>query len=260
MCLILFAWLSHPQHKLLVAANRDEFYARPTAAAHFWNDAPHILAGRDLEQGGTWLGVTTDRRFAALTNVRNPQAPLGTLSRGLLVSDFLNSDATPEQFLQQLQPELSNYSPFNLLLCDGEQLCYGNSTGDVRALQPGVYGLSNAALDTPWPKVAAGKQALLKLMAMEPDVEQLFELLADNNQANDTELPDTGVGIALEKQLSPRFIHFDTYGTRCSTIVMQSNSGEIIFLEKQFDATGQETDTCNYTFLMRSSDTENASK
>lgn len=260
MCLILFAWLSHPQHKLLVAANRDEFYARPTAPAHFWNDTPHILAGRDLEQGGTWLGVTTSSRFAALTNVRNLQAPLGTLSRGLLVSDFLNSDATPEQFLQQLQPELSNYSPFNIVLGDDEHLYYGNSAGDALELQPGVYGLSNAALDTPWPKVAAGKQALLKLMAMEPDVEQLFELLADNNQANDTELPDTGVGIALEKQLSPRFIHFDTYGTRCSTIVMQSNSGEIIFLEKQFDATGQETDTCNYTFLMRSSDTENASK
>ncbi|HQQ75679.1 MAG TPA: NRDE family protein, partial [Pseudomonadales bacterium] len=107
MCLIVFAWRSHSQHKLLVAANRDEFYARPTEAAHFWKDAPHILAGRDLEQGGTWLGITTSGRFAALTNVRNPQAPLGSLSRGLLVSDFLNSDATPEQFLQQLQATLS---------------------------------------------------------------------------------------------------------------------------------------------------------
>ena len=275
MCLILFAWRSHPQYKLLVAANRDEFYARPTAPAHFWNDAPHILAGRDLEQGGTWLGITTSGRFAALTNVRKLQAPLGTLSRGLLVSDYLNSDATPEQFLHKLQPELSNYSPFNILLGDGEHLYYGNSAGDACELQPGVYGLSNAALDTPWPKVATGKQALHQLitqevMATEPDAEQLFELLADNNQANDTELPDTGVGIALEKQLSPRFIHFDTYGTRCSTVVMQSHSGEIVFLEKQFDETGKETDTTRYSLLTRSSaansldnhslDTENASK
>jgi len=247
MCLILFAWHSHPQHKLLVAANRDEFYARPTAAARFCGEAPHILAGRDLEQGGTWLGVTTSGRFAALTNVRNPQAPLGKLSRGLLVSDFLRSDATPEQFLQQLQPALSNYSPFNVLVGDSEHLYYGNSTGDACELQPGVYGLSNAALDTPWPKVAAGKQALLKLIAAEPDTEQLFELLADEDQADDTELPDTGVGIALERPLSARFIHLDSYGTRSSTVVTYSYDGKIHFLEKQFDHTKQATDTVHYS-------------
>jgi uncharacterized protein with NRDE domain len=260
MCLILLAWRSHPQQKLLVAANRDEFYARPAAPAQFWHDAPHILAGRDLEQGGTWLGVTLSGRFAALTNVRNLQAPLGNLSRGLLVSDFLNSDVAPEQFLQQLQPELPNYSPFNLLLCDGKHLYYGNSTGDICELQPGVYGLSNAALDTPWPKVATGKEALLKLTANEPDTEQLFEILADKDQADETALPDTGVGITLEKQLSPRFIHFDVYGTRCSTVVTYSHAGEIHFLEKQFDETGQEADSRNYVFAVRSSGTENASK
>ena len=253
MCLILVAWRSHLQHKLLVAANRDEFYARPTAAAHFWNDAPHILAGRDLEQGGTWLGITTSGRFAALTNVRNPQATIGKLSRGLLVSDFLNSNATPEQFLQQLQTTISNYSPFNILLGDGENLYYGNSAGAFCELQPGVYGLSNAALDTPWPKVTAGKQALHLLIsqeaiATEPDVEQLFELLANEDQADDTELPDTGVGLALEQQLSARFIHMDGYGTRCSTVVSHSYSGKIQFLEKQFDHTKQATDTVRYLF------------
>ena len=258
MCLIVFAWRSHPQHKLLVAANRDEFYARPTAPVHFWNDAPLILAGRDLQQGGTWLGITTSGRFAALTNVRNVQAPVGKLSRGLLVSDFLNSDATAERFSQQLQSTLSNYSPFNLLLCDGEYLYYNNNTGDSFELPPGVYGLSNAALDTPWPKVAAGKQALLHLTTTylnldttEEKAEQLFLLLADARQADEAELPDTGVGIALEKQLSSRFIHFDTYGTRCSTVVMQSYSGETVFLERQFDDTGQATDTTHYALPVK---------
>jgi uncharacterized protein with NRDE domain len=236
MCLILFAWRSHPQYKLLVAANRDEFYVRPTEAAHFWKDAPHILAGRDLEQGGTWLGVTTSRRFAALTNVRNPHAPLGQKSRGLLVSDYLNSNEKPEKFLQRLQPDLANYSPFNLLTGDSEHLYYSNSVGVQRELQPGIYGLSNAALDTAWPKVTGGKQALaIAMMAGEIKPEQLFNILANTEKADAMELPDTGVGIELEKQLSARFIHMDTYGTRCSTVVTQSSSNEMYFLEKQFD-------------------------
>lgn len=258
MCLILFAWRSHPRHKLLVAANRDELYARPTAPAHFWNDAPHILAGRDLEQGGTWFGITTSGRFAALTNVRNLQTLAGKLSRGLLVSDFLNSNVTAEQFSQQLQSTLSDYSPFNLILCDGEHLYYSNSAGDTFELPPGIYGLSNAALDTPWPKVADGKQALLNLtttflnlQTTEAEAEQFFLLLADTSQAAEAELPDTGVGIALEKQLSSRFIHFDTYGTRCSTVLMQSYSGETAFLERQFDGAGQASDTTHYALSVR---------
>lgn len=247
MCLILFAWRSHPQHKLLVAANRDEFYARPAAAAHFWEDAPHILAGRDLQQGGSWLGVTQHGRFAAITNIRKPGAPVGSQSRGLLVRRFLESDATPEQFLQQLRPSLPDYSPFNLLLGDGERLHYGNSAGHSRELQPGIYGLSNAMLDTPWPKVVEGKQALLGLITAGSGVEQFFELLADRREADETELPDTGIGRELEKQLSARFIHFDSYGTRCSTVLTQSHDGEICFLEKQFDQKGRAENTLAYS-------------
>ncbi|HNL92645.1 MAG TPA: NRDE family protein, partial [Pseudomonadales bacterium] len=160
MCLILFAWQCHPQYKLVVAANRDEFYARPSAPVHFWQDTPQILAGRDLEQGGTWLGVTRNKRFAAITNVRDPTAKQGALSRGYLVRDFLTSEQSPANFIAQLQSHLADYSPFNLLLSDSNTLHYCNSSGEMLPLQPGVYGLSNAALDTPWPKVESCKQAL----------------------------------------------------------------------------------------------------
>ncbi|HSC74939.1 MAG TPA: NRDE family protein [Pseudomonadales bacterium] len=245
MCLILLAWRSHPQHKLLVAANRDEFYARPTATAHFWEDAPHILAGRDLEKGGSWLGVTKNGRFAAVTNVRNMNATTGSLpgelSRGLLVQNFLDSEKAPADFLQALQSSLHHYSPFNLLVSDGNQLYYGNSQGECRELQPGVYGLSNAALDTPWPKVIDGKQKLFDLMCSETKPDHLFDVLADRQQAQDSELPDTGIDPILEKYLSARFIQLDGYGTRCSTVVMQTYAGEIVFQEKQFDQYGLET-------------------
>ena len=221
MCLILFAWQCHPQYKLVVAANRDEFYARPSAPAHFWQDIPQILAGRDLEQGGTWLGVTRNRRFAAITNVRDPSATQGALSRGHLVRDFLTSEQSPTNFIAQLQNHLTDYSPFNLLLSDGNTLHYCNSSGEMLSLQPGVYGLSNAALDTPWPKVESGKQALTETLS-DPQHESLFCLLADRTTASDTQLPATGIPQWLEQKLSASFIHFDSYGTRCSTVILQT--------------------------------------
>jgi uncharacterized protein with NRDE domain len=247
MCLIVFAWRSHPQHKLLLAANRDEFYDRPSATAHFWEDAPYILAGRDLEHGGTWLGVTRTGRFAAITNVRDPYAAKGALSRGLLVQGFLDSNLNPREFLQTLQSSLHHYSPFNLLVSDGQKMHYGNSLGEQRELHPGVYGLSNAALDTPWPKVINSKQKLFQLMTCEPQPEHLFDLLSERQQADDDALPDTGIDRELEKHLSACFIHLDGYGTRSSTILAHSHDDEIQFFEKQFDQHGQETETQNYT-------------
>lgn len=243
MCLILVAWRCHPEHKLLVAANRDEFYHRPAASIHFWDDAPQILAGRDLEQGGSWLGITRSGRFAALTNIRNPSAPQGSRSRGFLVRDFLAGDHTPADFHAQLQPTLSTYSPFNLLLGDGESLHYSNSHGDWRTLQPGVYGLSNGELDSPWPKVLSGKQQLLSLLTGEIDVEALFDLLADRQPAPEDELPDTGIDRVLEKRLSSRFIHFEGYGTRCSTLVLQTHRNRISLWERGFDQHGTVRDT-----------------
>lgn len=246
MCLILFAWRSHPQHKLLVAANRDEFYNRPATAAHFWPEAPHILAGRDNEKGGTWLGITRNGRFAAVTNIRKPGAAAGQLSRGKLVQAFLDSSAPPEEFLQQMSQE--NYSPFNLLVSDGEQLFYSNSDGCSRPLQPGLYGLSNAELDAPWPKVIRGKQGMINLLVNNVATSDFFELLADRNHANDHELPDTGMTVELEKKLSPPFIHFDGYGTRSSTVLSVSHHGEVNFLEKQFGADGLETAISHFSF------------
>ena len=238
MCLILFAWQCHPQYKLVVAANRDEFYARPSAAAHFWDDTPQILAGRDLEQGGTWLGVTRNRRFAAITNVRDPSAKQGALSRGYLVRDFLASNQTPAHFIAQLQNHFADYSPFNLLLSDGNTLHYCNSGGEMLSLQPGVYGLSNAALDTPWPKVEQGKQALTETLS-DPQHESLFCLLADRTTAPDAQLPATGIPQWLEQKLSASFIHFDSYGTRCSTVILQTYDGQLDFLERQFNEQGE---------------------
>lgn len=242
MCLILFAWQSHPQYKLVVAANRDEFYARPSAPAQFWQDAPHILAGRDLEQNGTWLGVTRSGRFAAITNVRDPTAKQGAHSRGHLVRDFLNSDNSPNCFISQIQSALAEYSPFNLLLSDGNALHYCNSRGENIALQPGVYGLSNAALDTPWPKVNIGKQALADTLS-DVQHESLFCLLADRTPADNHQLPTTGIPQWLEHKLSASFIHFDSYGTRCSTLVLQTLNGRIDFLERQFDTQGNPSTT-----------------
>lgn len=248
MCLILFAWRSHPQHKLLVAANRDEFYSRPTCAATFWEEAPYILAGRDLDQGGSWLGITRDGRFAAVTNVRNPSAPQGSRSRGFLVSNFLSSNDSPEHFGATLQSTLKEYSPFNLLAGDGERLYYGNSNGDWRQLQPGIYGLSNATLDTPWPKVVEGKQSLIGIMTTDPTEENLFALLANREPAETDALPDTGINPDMEKRLSSRFIQFDGYGTRSSTLLMQSYNNRMTFVEKQFGETGAESAIHRYKF------------
>lgn len=238
MCLILFAWQHHPQYKLVVAANRDEFYARPSLPAQFWDEAPHILAGRDLEQGGTWLGVTRNGRFAAITNVRDPSAKQGAHSRGHLVRDFLDSEQLPVHYILQLQDRLTDYSPFNLLLSDGNTLHYCNSNGESLVLQTGIYGLSNAALDTPWPKVENGKQALAGTL---PDIqyESLFCLLSDRTMASDNQLPTTGIPQWLEQKLSASFIHLDSYGTRCSTIVLQTFDGHIDLFERQFDEQGQ---------------------
>lgn len=243
MCLILFAWRSHPQYRLLLAANRDEFYARPTLPAQYWYDAPHILAGRDVEQGGTWLGIAKNHRFAAVTNVRDPSAPLGSRSRGHLVKDFLDSDQTPAQFLLALQKNLSDYSPFNVLVSDGDTLHYGNSHGEHYELTAGIYGLSNATLNTPWPKVETGKQALIDVAQDDIIPDHLFDLLADQHIAHDDHLPQTGIPLELERKLSSRFIHFDTYGTRCSTVLLQPYDGRTAFYERQFDARGIALDT-----------------
>jgi uncharacterized protein with NRDE domain len=230
--LILVAWRAHADFPLVLAANRDEFFNRRTASADFWDDAPQVLAGRDLEAGGTWLGMTRTGRFAALTNYRDPashkpQAP----SRGALVADFLKTDTAIDAYLDSLGP--SAYNGFNLLLGDGARLvAFSNVSGQRHELAPGVYGLSNALLDTPWPKVGVGKTALATALAALPDETALWRLLGDPTIHPDAALPATGVPLEWERLLSAAFIKSADYGTRCSTVLKVGADGTASFDEQ----------------------------
>lgn len=234
MCLILVAWRAHPDFPLVVAANRDEFFKRRSASADFWQDHPQILAGRDLEGGGTWLGITRGGRFAALTNFRDPashkqQAP----SRGNLVADFLAGDVSIDTYLDALNP--ADYNGFNLLLADGRRLvAFSNVTLERHELAPGVYGLSNHLLDTSWPKVGAGKTALAAALTALPDEGRLFHLLRDDTIHPDAALPATGVSLEWERLLSAAFIRGHDYGTRCSTVVKVGADGTATFDEQSW--------------------------
>ncbi|MCU1806995.1 NRDE family protein [Cytobacillus firmus] len=235
MCLILFAYKVHPKYKLIVAANRDEFYERPTAPAHFWEDHPHILAGRDLRKMGTWMGVTENGRFAALTNYRDPnEVTEGKRSRGDLVADFLKGSASPADFMNRASEHRSSYPGYNLLAGNLEELFYYSNVEDrVELLQPGIYGVSNHVLDTEWPKVKKGKEGLTALLdnAEGNLTEDLFTLLQNADSAPDERLPKTGVSLEWERILSPLFIKSDGYGTRSSTVLLMSKD-EIFYKER----------------------------
>ncbi len=234
MCLILVAWRVHPDYPLVVAANRDEFFARPTAPAAFWQDAPQVLAGRDLDAGGTWMGVTCSGRFAALTNFRDPaQMRSGVPSRGALVADFLTGDETPEAYLERTADHGRQCNGYNLLVGDGETLWWAsNMGGAARALTPGVYGVSNHLLDTPWPKVGAGKTALAEALDDLPKDEALFALLRDDGVHPDEHLPQTGVPLEWERLLSSAFVRSPGYGTRSSTVYCLGRDGRTSFDEQ----------------------------
>lgn len=237
MCLIVFAWCPENPLALRLAANRDEFYARPSATLGEWKEAPGLFAGRDLEAGGTWLGITASGRFAALTNIRDPRQPTRTRSRGELSADFLRSDMSPQAYLQQVMRNAGQYAGFNLLLGDTMQLWHFNShEGEARRLESGVYGLSNASLDTPWPKLIQARRALQA--NTEADDETLMAIMADNRQAADHLLPDTGVGLATERLLSSVFITSAAYGTRASTALALRQDGSWRISERSFGPHG----------------------
>lgn len=244
MCLILLAWRADPRYPLVVAANRDEFFARPTAAAGFWADAPQVLAGRDLQGGGTWLGVTRTGRFAALTNYRDPaQVKASAPSRGELVSSFLRGDEAPDHFRRRLEAVAAAYNGFNLLFGTADRLHYFSNCGDGGGeLGSGIYGLSNHLLDTPWPKVANGKSALARALAALPDDAPLLALLRDDRIAPDEALPRTGVSLEWERLLSAAFVRSSGYGTRSSTVLVVDDAGNLSFDEASFDAGGEQTD------------------
>lgn len=241
MCLILVAWRSHPDFPLVVAANRDEFFARRTAGADFWDDDPQILAGRDLEGGGTWMGVTRVGRFAALTNYRDPlsQRP-DAPSRGALVANFLAGDDGIDAYLDRIRPHAAAYNGFNLLLGEGDRLVwFSNVAGEPTELAPGVYGISNHLLDSPWPKVGAGKAALARALGALPDVEPMFELLRDDSVHPDEALPRTGVSLEWERLLSSAFVRAPGYGTRSSTVLTRDAGGRATFDEQTWLEHGQ---------------------
>ncbi|TNF34770.1 MAG: NRDE family protein [Deltaproteobacteria bacterium] len=246
MCLIGFAYHAHPEIPLLIAANRDERHDRPAAAADFWEDAPDVLAGRDLRGGGTWMGVTRGGRVAALTNFRAPKymAVGGGPSRGLLVRDFLAGDGDVAAFGARLRAERERYHGFNLLFGTADDLwIYESEVDRLAPVTPGVHGLSNHLLDTPWPKVERIKRAVSGAIAQDPiDIWSLHEALGDRWPATDDELPDTGVGLALERVLSPPFIEGDVYGTRACTVVTVARDGRITFDEGRFGPGGDYID------------------
>ncbi|THF56519.1 NRDE family protein [Pseudothauera rhizosphaerae] len=233
MCLIALAWQAHPDYPLVVAANRDEFFARPAAAAHWWPDLPDLLAGRDLEGGGTWMGVSRDGRFAALTNYRDPSLRRdGVPSRGLLVRDCLTAPEAAEPTLAGIARHADSYAAFNLLVGDGERLgAFESVTGRIHMLAPGIYGLSNHLLDTPWPKVRQARERLATALGSQPDEEldeeAILALLRDGTPAAEADLPHTGVGAEWERWLSPAFIRAPGYGTRCSTMLTVRRDGQV---------------------------------
>jgi uncharacterized protein with NRDE domain len=251
MCLLLFSFKMHPRYSLVLAANRDEDYDRPSAPATFWQDAPNMLAGRDLREGGTWFGITKQGKIGALTNYRDPASVKeGAPSRGWLVGDFLRSREDPLTYLQKLSLRADQYNSFNLVVGNHSRLyCFSNRDG-MFELSPGLYGLSNHLLDTPWPKVERGKEALRLLLSREqgPLPEEILGIFADRSVPEDKRLPDTGVGLEWERILSPIFISSPTYGTRSSTALMIDRKGHVTFVERIFNAHPDPIMTAKFEF------------
>jgi len=238
MCLIVFAWQVIPGLPLLAAGNRDELHARPAAPAGWWDTHPQIYAGRDLLAGGTWMGVTRDGKFAAITNVRAPsEMRADAPSRGALVADYLGGSMTPAEYIASIAPEAAAYNGFNLLIGDTQELRWfsnraGEDTRNGQPLAPGIYGVSNALLDTPWPKVVRAKAQFSSLLCQCAPEETYFDMLSDTTTASDCRLPDTGVGLEKERLLSPICIVSPDYGTRISTLVKLPADGRATLTEK----------------------------
>lgn len=254
MCLIFFSLKNHPVYKLIVAANRDEFYSRETSAAQFWEDNPDVLGGRDNKAGGTWMAVTKAGRIGFVTNYRdprkiNPQA----LSRGQLVADYCRKTDRPEDYLKTVESGAFSYNGFNLIVGNPDELWYfSNHRAGIDKLQPGFYGLSNHLLETPWPKVTRGKEKLGQIFKSEKiQVERIFEALFDDQTTPDENLPDTGIGLERERALSSIFIRTPGYGSRSSTVVLVDSKNNLFFSERTYDLNTFEYTTRLFEFKVR---------
>ena len=252
MCLIAIAWQARRELPLLVAANRDEWRERPAKPAHWWPERPDLLAGRDLQAGGTWMGITRSGRFAAVTNFRDPSDKRSTArSRGTLVTEFLVGTDSPARFLSNLSARAHEYNAFNLILGDGASLFYyGSREGQPRAIEPGVHAISNHVLDEPWPKVVAARDAMELALADEEPMAVLFDLLSSTTKPSDDALPKTGVGIEWERRLSSALITGVDYGTRASTVLAVTGSGETVFEERTRGVDGSVTSAVSESFTV----------
>ena len=238
MCLLLLAYRINKKYPLIIASNRDEYYNRPTQKAHFWRDHPEILAGRDKKYGGTWLGITRSGKVGVLTNYRNPNHHKSKLkSRGLLLNKYLTNKLCNSEYNEYLQTNKDYYNGYNLLFSNNENFYwYSNIKNRFHNLLPGIYGLSNHLLDTPWPKVERGKKMLQKcLNNNQLDDNHIMKILKNNSFPEDSRLPDTGIGLKYERVLSPIFIISPVYGTRSSTVIKMDKHGEILFREDTYN-------------------------
>jgi uncharacterized protein with NRDE domain len=258
MCLIIFAHHCHPGAPLVLAANRDEFFARPTAAASFWPEHPDLLAGRDLELGGTWMGITRGARFAAITNFRDPARTVAApRSRGELTLDYLLGDAPAQQYLMAVAVRQEEYAGFNLLLGDQHQLWFLSNSGEARGtaprlLPPGLYGLSNAALDTPWPKVMLGKDQMRDCLTKPLTHAALASVVGNQQAAAPEALAGLGLDGDMDQLLSAQFIQAGQYGTRCTTTLWLDDDGHANFGERSYNDNGQLTGTIEQRFQLLS--------
>jgi len=254
MCLVFLAFRHVPGLPLVVAANRDEYYDRPTAALDFWEEAPHVLAGRDLTAGGTWMGLSRRGRFAALTNFRRPgPAHADAPSRGRLAADWLVDGGEMADYAARLRRQGGRFNGYNLIFGGIDRLMWhANVLGRLETVPPGLHGLSNGVLNEPWPKVRRGLEQLRTLAprvdAWKP--EALFELLADQGRPPDSELPDTGVGLDLERVLAPAFIRTETYGARCGTVILADESGGVYVEERRYDRDPRNFDPSVFRFRL----------
>jgi uncharacterized protein with NRDE domain len=250
MCILFISIKQHKEYPLIILANRDEFHERQTIVANFWKEHPSLFAGKDLQEGGTWLGVAKNARISALTNHRNISLHKeGRISRGHLVRDYLTSNKNPNEYLEYLTKSKDNYNPYNILIGDLESLyVYNNVSNQIDKLENGFHGLSNAYLNSPWAKLNRGIAKLKSyILTGKMNTEDLFSIMKDETKAPDNLLPDTGVGIEKERFLSSIFINSPVYGTRSTAILLFDNKNKIHFSERTYDPKGYVTNELKET-------------
>ena len=252
MCLIVFAYKVHPDYKFILTANRDEFYERPTSAANWWEDQSDILGGRDLKAGGTWMAVNKNGRFAALTNYRDIQNIRNDArSRGDLPTDFLARHMSAKGYAKTVVETGAEYNGFNLLVMDHNALCHvSNYENKVNELEPGIYGLSNALLDTPWPKVQKAKADFEDLIKGDFGPDDLLQVMTDEATAPDSDLPQTGLPLEMEKALSAMCIRTHNYGTCCTTAMTMGYDGKVAYQEKSYPVGNRHDEVVRFKFTV----------